>query len=121
MLSFTKSLVGTTSAVLISASALILSSGMAAASDADAGKEVAMDRSQGNCVACHAMAGAESPGNIGPPLIAMKARYPDQERLRAQLWDSTAANPASTMPPFGKHEILTEEQIDQVVAFILTL
>ena len=86
-----------------------------------AGKDIAMDRAKGNCIACHVMEGGESPGNIGPPLVAMKVRYPETKRLRDQIWDSNAANPDSPMPPFGKHEILTEEQIDQVVAFILTL
>ncbi|MEA3274178.1 MAG: sulfur oxidation c-type cytochrome SoxX [Pseudomonadota bacterium] len=90
-------------------------------SDVEAGKKIAMDRRKGNCIACHQMAGGEGPGNIGPPLVAMQARYPDQARLHAQIWDSTAANPASAMPPFGKHEILTEEQINQVVAYIMTL
>jgi sulfur-oxidizing protein SoxX len=105
--------------------ALALMTSLAAAEttegDLEAGKDIAMDRAKGNCIACHLMAGGESPGNIGPPLIAMKARYPESERLRAQIWDSTATNPNSAMPPFGKHEILTEEQIDQVVAFIMTL
>ena len=109
----------------IAAIMLALVTGAAAAepsaADLEAGKDVAMDRAKGNCIACHAMEGGESPGNIGPPLIAMKARYPEPERLRAQIWDSTDSNPHSAMPPFGKHEILTEEQIDQVVAFILTL
>lgn len=91
------------------------------AEDVAAGKDIAMDRAKGNCIACHVMEGGESPGNIGPPLIAMKARYPDPKRLRDQIWDSTTANANSAMPPFGKNEILTEGQIDQVVAFILTL
>ena len=105
--------------------ALALVTGLAAAETKDenveAGKAIAMDRAQGNCIACHVMEGGESPGNIGPPLVAMKARYPDTERLRDQIWDSTAANPHSAMPPFGKNGILTDEQIDQVVAFIMTL
>jgi sulfur-oxidizing protein SoxX len=51
----------------------------------------------------------------------MQARYPDPAVLRAQIWDSTAANPVSIMPPFGKHAVLSEQEIDQVVAFVLTL
>jgi sulfur-oxidizing protein SoxX len=81
---------------------------------AQKGKKVAENRSTGNCVACHAYQGAESPGAVGPPLVAMKARYPDKAALRAQIWDATAKNPNSLMPPFGKHLILTEQEIDQV-------
>ena len=64
--------------------------------------------------------GGNLPGNIGPPLLAMKARYPDKAKLREQIWDATIKNPNSIMPPFGKHEILTEKQIDQVTNYIYT-
>ena len=57
------------------------------------GKEVAFDRKKGNCLACHAMDDGSLPGNIGPPLVAMKARYPNKADLRAQIWDATVANP----------------------------
>jgi sulfur-oxidizing protein SoxX len=89
--------------------------------DVEAGKAIALDRAKGNCIACHQIEGGEGPGNIGPPLIAMQARYADPAVLRAQIWDSTAANPVSIMPPFGKHAVLSEQEIDQVVAFVLTL
>jgi len=85
------------------------------------GKEVAFDRKLGNCLACHAIDDGTLPGNIGPPLIAMKQRYPDKAKLRAQIWDATVANPNSIMIPFGRHRVLTEEQIDQVVEYIYTL
>jgi sulfur-oxidizing protein SoxX len=85
------------------------------------GKRVSFDRKLGNCLTCHVMADGQSPGNIGPPLIAMKARFPDKKVLRAQIWDSTARNPATMMPPFGKHNILTEEQIDAVTEFVYSL
>ncbi|MDH5436681.1 MAG: sulfur oxidation c-type cytochrome SoxX, partial [Gammaproteobacteria bacterium] len=39
----------------------------------------------------------------------------------AQIWDATVKNSESVMPPFGRHEILTEKEIDQVVEFINTL
>ena len=85
------------------------------------GKEIAFDRSKGNCLACHDIAGGESPGNIGPKLDNMKARYPDKTILRQRIWDETAFNPVTVMPPFGKHRILTEDEIDQVVDFLYTL
>lgn len=85
------------------------------------GKEVAFDRKLGNCLACHAIEGGELAGNIGPPLISMKLRFPDKAKLRAQIWDATVNNPNSIMIPFGRHKVLTEEQIDQVVEYIYTL
>lgn len=85
------------------------------------GKAVAFGRSKGNCLACHVMADGESPGNVGPPLIAMKARYPDKAKLRAQIWDPMAANPETAMVPFGKYKILSESEIDALVEYIWTL
>jgi len=85
------------------------------------GKKVAEDRKKGNCFACHQYAGAVLPGNIGPPLVAMKARFPDKAKLRAQIWDATAANPNSSMPPFGKYGSLTEEEVDAVTEWAHSL
>lgn len=112
----------------VSLAALLMGSGMmpsvaGAASDETIkmGKEVAFDRGKGNCLACHMMDDGASPGNIGPPLIAMKARFPDREKLRAQIWDATVANPASIMLPFGKHKVLSEAEIDAIVDYLYTL
>ena len=91
------------------------------ASVIDKGKAVAFDRKKGNCLACHAMGDGTLPGNIGPPLIAMKARFPDKAKLRAQIWDATEANPNSIMIPFGRTRVLSEEEIDQVVEYVYTL
>lgn len=90
-------------------------------SDGMSGKELSFDRSKGNCLACHMIEDGELPGLLGPPLISMKARYPDREKLRAQIWDATERNPATSMPPFGKHGILTEEELDKVVDYIHSL
>jgi sulfur-oxidizing protein SoxX len=92
-----------------------------AGSVADQGKAVAFDRKKGNCLACHQIAGGDLPGNIGPPLVAMKARFPDKSRLRAQIWDSTKMNSNTIMPPFGRQQILSEGEIDKIVEFIYTL
>lgn len=90
----------------------------------ETGKDIAFNKSKGNCLACHGMPtvpDAESTGLYGPPLIAMSARYPDKAKLRAQIWDATSANPATTMPPFGKHGVLTEAEIDKVTDYIYGL
>jgi len=85
------------------------------------GKEIAFHRQKGNCLACHKIADGSLPGNIGPELVNMKARYPDKSKLRAQIWDATTVNPNTIMPPFGKHKMLSEEEIDKVVEFIYSL
>ena len=85
------------------------------------GKKIAFDRKKGNCLACHQIEGGRLAGNIGPPLVAMKARFPDKAKLRAQIYDSRKANPNTIMPPFGPHEVMSSSEIDKVVEFIYTL
>ena len=91
------------------------------ASVIDEGKKLAFDRKKGNCLACHQMAGGSMAGNIGPPLIAMKARFPDKGKLRAQVYDARTANPNTIMIPFGPHRVLSDAEIDKVVEYIYTL
>ena len=93
----------------------------ASADAIEKGRLLAFDRNKGNCLACHAIDGGDMAGNYGPPLILMKSRYPDRAALRAQIWDASVKDPATRMPPYGRHRILTEEEIDLVVDFIHTL
>lgn len=87
----------------------------------------AVDRKKGNCLACHAIIipkwpkGLPPSGNVGPPLVGMKMRFPEEAKLRDQIWDSTRANPNTQMPPFGRHRLLSEEEIDAIVAFLFTI
>lgn len=81
---------------------------------------IVLERTKGNCMACHAIAGTTA-GNIAPPLVQMKQRFPDKAKLRAQIDDARKLNPRSVMPPFGPHEILSQDEIDKVVEFVLTL
>lgn len=85
------------------------------------GKELAFDRGIGNCLACHMIEGGDLPGNIGPPLVAMAARYPDKAKLRAQIYDPRVNNPDTIMMPFGPMGIMTDEEIDKVTDFIAGL
>ena len=82
---------------------------------------LAIDQKKGNCLACHRIEGGSLPGNVAPPLISMTQRFPDKTKLRAQLWDASVVNPHTSMPPFGRHKILSEAEIDKVVEFLLTL
>ena len=91
---------------------------------AETGKDISFNRSKGNCLACHGMPtvpDAEQPGNGGPPLIAMQARFLDKAVLRAKIWDATVSSPETYMPPMGKHQVLTEEEIDKVLEFVYGL
>lgn len=88
------------------------------------GQQLAFDNKKGNCLACHMIPGdakAVSSATIGPPLVAMKARFPDKAKLRAQIWDATKANPNSVMPPFGKNQVLTEQELDKVLDYVYGL
>ena len=87
----------------------------------DMGKAIAFDRNKGNCLSCHMIEGGELPGNSGPPLLMMQARFPDREVLRAQIYDAAERNPMTVMPPYGRHRILTSEELDLVVDFIHSL
>ncbi len=81
---------------------------------------IVLERTKGNCMACHAIAGTTH-GNIAPPLVQMKQRFQDKAKLRTQIDDARKLNPRSVMPPFGPNEILTQDEIDKVVEFVLTL
>jgi sulfur-oxidizing protein SoxX len=51
----------------------------------------------------------------------MKTRFPDRADLRAQIWDASVREPTTRMPPYGRHRILTEDEIDLLVDFIHSL
>lgn len=98
--------------------------------DADAATQgwcVMVNRKKGNCLACHDVVtkkwpdGLPASGNIGPPLVSMKARFPDKAKLRAQIWDPTVSNPNSSMVPYGRHKALSETEIDNIVTFLYTI
>jgi len=93
----------------------------AGAESAAKGKEIAWARKQGNCLACHMMKDGVSPGDIGPPLVAMKARFPDRSKLFNQIYDATKSNADTRMPPFGKHKILSNADINAVIDYLYTL
>jgi sulfur-oxidizing protein SoxX len=108
-------------ALFAGASMMPMAAGAADAETIKMGKEVAYDRKKGNCLACHMMGDGVSPGDIGPPLVAMQARYPSKEALAKQIYDPTVKNPDVVMPPFGKHEILTEQEFADFVEYIWSL
>jgi sulfur-oxidizing protein SoxX len=109
-------------AIAVALMGLVLASQPAAAGDRIAeGKRLTMERSEGNCLACHAIEDGKLPGNVGPPLVAMKQRFPDRDVLREQVCDATVRNPYTRMPPFCRHGILTSEEVDLIVDYLYTL
>lgn len=86
-----------------------------------AGKQLAFNRTKGNCLACHAIDDGATPGDLGPPLFNMNQRFKTKAALRAQIWDATRRNANSPMPPFGRHKILDEEEISLIASYIWSI
>ncbi|MGH8596463.1 MAG: sulfur oxidation c-type cytochrome SoxX [Gammaproteobacteria bacterium] len=86
-----------------------------------AGRQLAFAPERGNCLACHAIAGGRQMGNLGPALSAMRERFPRRAALRAKVWDAAAFNAETLMPPFGRHRILSREEIELVIDFLYSL
>lgn len=85
------------------------------------GQDLAFDRGKGNCLTCHEIKGGPAPGNLGPPLADMKARFPDRKDLIAIIADETKRNPLTVMPPFKRNLILNDKEIEEIVDFLQTL
>ena len=78
----------------------------------------------GNCYACHQLSKAElSYGTIGPSLYNFgKTRgfTPDNQKyVYGKVYNSQAFQACSSMPRFGHHQVLTEQQIKDVVALLM--
>lgn len=108
-----------------------------ASPDAERGRAVVSDPRKGNCIICHAipMVGLppEAFGNLGPSLAGVGLRL-TPEVLRQRIVDPRTTSPETIMPAYsivsglyrvqqayaGK-PILTTQEVDDVVAFLLTL
>lgn len=107
------------------------------------GAKVMTTNALGNCVACHqigAMPDVQFPGTIAPPLDGAADRY-SEAQLRGIVANAKLTFEGSFMPAFYKTEgftrpgaaysgkapdgplppILTAQQIEDVVAYLLTL
>ncbi len=116
----TAKLVATAASVVTLLGTLVLAPvSLTVAGAVEDGKKLAFNKKKGNCLACHKITGGKLAGNIGPPLFGMKRLT--KKALKAQIWDATKKNPNTSMPPFGKHKILSESEIDKIVEFVYTL
>jgi sulfur-oxidizing protein SoxX len=102
--------------------------------DATRGREIVAGR-EANCLFCHAIPGAAERfmGDIGPPLAGVGTRLAAGQ-LRLRIVDPTRLNRDAVMPAYHKTEgldsvalpyrgkpILTAEQVEDVIAYLLTL
>ena len=91
------------------------------------GRALFIDQRKGNCTACHKTptdALLKSASTIGPALESIKQKYAtpaDRVRLREAIRDISNSNPDTIMPPYGKHRILTEVEINAIVVYLETL
>ena len=99
------------------------------------GRKVAINRKQGNCLACHKMPIPEQQfhGEVGPDLSTVADSYSEGE-LRLRVVNPKIVNPDTFMPafyrPYGLHRvaknfqgktILTAQQVEDVIAYLQTL
>lgn len=106
------------------------------AGDPVAGKKVSTNRKLGNCLACHVNDDASSQsfhGEVGPELNGAGSRWSEEE-LRGIVANSkntfegtimpafySTENGARTLKKFVGKTILSAQQVEDVVAYILTL
>ena len=105
------------------------------AGDPGRGRAIILDRRLGACLLCHAGPFPEEKfqGTLAPDLSGAGSRW-SEGQLRLRLVDATRLDPNTIMPPYYRVDgltrvgerwrgkpILTAEQIEDVVAFLLTL
>jgi sulfur-oxidizing protein SoxX len=103
--------------------------------DAARGREIIVNRQVGLCLLCHSGPFPEErfQGTIGPDLTGT-ARRLSEGQIRLRIVDASRVNPATIMPAYFRTEglarvapafrgkpVLTAEQIEDVVAFLVTL
>jgi L-cysteine S-thiosulfotransferase len=99
------------------------------------GRAIVMQRQTGLCLLCHSGPFPEErfQGTIAPDLAGAGGRW-SEGQLRLRIVDSSRVNPATIMPSYYRTEgfmrvgrawrdkpVLTAEQIEDVVAFLVTL
>jgi sulfur-oxidizing protein SoxX len=103
--------------------------------DAARGRALVANRHVGLCLLCHSGPFPEErfQGNLAPDLTAVGARL-SEGQIRLRILDPTKVNPQSIMPAYYKSEglarvapafrgktVLTAEQIEDIVAYLITL
>ena len=89
------------------------------------GFRIIADQRLGNCMACHSMPDAQGKkadiqSTFAPPLDTVASRY-GAATLRQWIADARVINPQTLMPPFAVNGILSNTQIDDVLAALQSL
>jgi sulfur-oxidizing protein SoxX len=105
------------------------------AGDGARGRAIVSNRQVGLCLLCHPGPFPEErlQGTLAPDLKGVAARW-SEAQLRLRIIDAAVINPDTIMPPYYRVEglqrvapafrgkpILTAQQIEDVVAFLMTL
>ena len=88
------------------------------------GSELFVRVDKGYCIACHQLppaAGAPTRSDLGPALAGARMRELGKPRLRELIHDPTQSNPATVMPPYGRHDILDAREIQLLADFLHAL
>jgi len=103
--------------------------------DASRGRAIVVNRQAGLCLLCHSgpFPGERLMGDIAPSLQGVGARLTEGQ-LRLRIVDSSKVSPQTIMPPyyrtagfthvapaFKDKPILDAQQVEDVVAFLVTL
>lgn len=79
---------------------------------------------KGNCVACHEVPAGAGPAiraTVGPRLDGARLKAWDRARLRALLVDPMVSDPDTVMPPFGRHRLLSPQEIERLIDYLHAL
>jgi sulfur-oxidizing protein SoxA len=89
------------------------------------GAKLVADRTRGgSCLACHVMGpagGANLPGNVGPNLSEIGNAGLSDEQFFNFIYDARVYNAETVMPPWGSHGVFSDQEINDMVAFLKTL
>ncbi len=99
------------------------------------GEEIIRDRRVGNCLICHKFPFKDElfQGELGPAMIGIGTRL-NEGQIRLRLVDESILNPTTLMPPYYRFSNLTNvapeyagqpgltaQQLEDVVAYLVTL
>ncbi len=103
---------------------LVLASAFSASAQAPAGRELFERADKGHCSACHQVpqgAGPQTRADLGPRLEGVRMRELGRAALRDILADPTRANPDTVMPPYGRHHLLDQAEMERVIEYLHAL
>lgn len=89
--------------------------------DAARGRELALRPDKGFCIVCHQLPGEAWPGTVGLDLRGFRQRQYADAAVYQQIFDARVHNPHTVMPPYGSNNILSDQEIRDLVAYLQSL